>query len=504
MRVGLLGPLVVDAGAGPIPIGGARLRALLARLALDAGRAVRPSALVEALWAEAPPADQANALQSLVSRLRGVLGDPALLTFGPAGYRLTVEAGAVDAVRFEQLAHSGRDLSAQGRPVEAAAALREALGLWRGPALADVREAPFADAEARRLERARLVVLEDRIEADLASGAGPELIVELEALTAEHQLHERLHAQLIRALAAGGRGAEALAAYQTLRGRLADTFGSDPGPQVQAAHLAVLRGELPAPPDHRPRPARQPSPGQQPPEPRRSSLFGNLDAPLTSFVGREDDVRRVVGLLGRARLVTLVGPGGAGKTRLATTGGRRLTPPGGVWFVALAPAGPADVPRAVLDALRAREAAVLKDAALEGAAVPGRRPGSPGAAEEVLDRLTEVLAGDDLVLVLDNCEHVIEAAATLAETLLGRCPRLRVLATSREPLRIDGETLHPVLPLELPEPGSTDQQARACAAVRLFHDRAAAVSPGFAAADGSLEAAVDRQLRPLGGGPTQG
>ncbi|MFD7589462.1 BTAD domain-containing putative transcriptional regulator [Kitasatospora sp. NPDC059811] len=496
MRVGLLGPLVLDAGAGPLPIGGARLRALLAYLALDAGRAVRPQALVDALWAEAPPVDQTNALQSLVSRLRGVLGDPALLTFGPAGYRLAVEAGAVDTARFEQLARSGRHLHAQGRPAEAAAALREALALWRGPALADVREAPFADTEARRLERARLAALEDRFEADLALGAGPELIAELESLTARHPLHERLHAQLIRALAAGGRGAEALAAYQRLRARLADTFGSDPGPQLRAAHLAVLRGELPAPPGRRPPPGHrtpddQPPPQQPPPqrpepqrpEPRRPRPPGNPDAPLTSFVGREDDIRRVAELLGRARLVTLVGPGGSGKTRLATTAGRRLTPPGGVWFVALAPAGPADVPRAVLDALRTREADLPKNAA-----APTRRPGTP---EEILDRLTEVLRHDDPVLVLDNCEHVIDAAATLAETLLGRCPGLRVLATSREPLRIDGENLHPVLPLELPEPGSTPEQARACAAVRLFHDRATAVCPGFAEEDGSLAAAVE-------------
>ncbi|MFJ5721662.1 AfsR/SARP family transcriptional regulator [Streptomyces sp. NPDC093149] len=492
MRIGLLGPLALDTGTGPRPVGGPRLRALLARLVLDAGRAVRPEALVEALWAESPPVDQANALQSLVSRLRRVLGDPALLTSGPAGYRLAVEADAVDAVRFEQLARSGRQLHARARPAEAAATLREALDLWRGPALADVREAPFAGAEAERLERARLAALGDRIEADLALGADPDLIAELESLTADHPLHEGLHAQLIRALAVGGRGAEALAAYQRLRGTLADTFGSDPGPQVQAAHLAVLRGEIPRPePDHRPPHHRQA---------RRTSSNGNLDAPLTSFVGREDDVRRVVELLGRARLVTLVGPGGSGKTRLADTSGRRLTPSGGVWFVPLAPVGADDVPRAVLDVLRVREAGLLKRTA-----TPGRSPLAPGSApdsaEEVLERLTEVLADDDPVLVLDNCEHVVEAAARLAETLLGRCPRLRVLATSREALRIGGENLHPVLSLELPEPGSTAQEARACAAIRLFYDRAAAVCPGFTAEggspeggspdDGSLEAVVE-------------
>ncbi|MEU7001826.1 BTAD domain-containing putative transcriptional regulator [Nonomuraea sp. NPDC046570] len=454
VRVSILGSLVLDTATGPTRVGGARLRALLARLVLDAGRAVRPATLVEALWGEAAPADHLHALQSLVSRLRRVLGDPGLLTSGPAGYRLAVEPDAVDAVRFERLARAGRRSYAQSRPAEAAATLREALSLWRGPALVDVREAPFAAAEAERLERARLAALEDRVEAELALGTDLDLVAELESLTAAHPLRERLHAQLIRALALNGRGAEALAAYQRIRGLLADSFGSDPGPQLQEAHLAVLRGELP----------------------RSRRSHGNLDVPLTSFVGRDDDVRRVVDLFGRVRLVTLVGPGGAGKTRLANTIGRQLTPSGGVWFVPLAPVSADDVPRVVLDLLRVREEGV---------------PLRPVTPDEVLDHLVETLADDDLVLVLDNCEHVIEAAAALAGALLGRCPRLRVLATSREPLRIDGETLHPVLPLELPEPGSTVERARACAAVRLFHDRAAAVRPGFTPEGSALTAAIE-------------
>ncbi|MBB5631533.1 BTAD domain-containing putative transcriptional regulator [Sphaerisporangium krabiense] len=454
VRVGVLGSLVLDTASGPTRVGGARLRALLARLALDAGRAVRPATLVEALWDEAAPADHLHALQLLVSRLRRVLGDPGLLTLDPAGYRLAVEPDAIDAVRFERLARAGRRLYAQDRPAEAAATLREALSLWRGPALADVREAPFAGAEAERLERARPAALEDRIEAELALGADLDLVAELEALTAAHPLRERLHAQLIRALARNGRGAEALAAYQRIRDLLAESYGSDPGPLLQEAHLAVLRGGLPPP--------------------RRS--HGDLDVPLTSFVGRDEDVRRVVGLLGRGRLVTLVGAGGAGKTRLANSVGRRLSPSGGVWFVPLAPVGADEVPRVLLDVVRARQ---------EGA------PQRHVTPESVLDRLVESLADDDLVLVLDNCEHVIEAVAALAGALLGRCPRLRVLATSREPLRIDGETLHPVLPLELPEPGATAERARACAAVRLFHDRAAAVRPGFTAEGDALAAVVE-------------
>ncbi|MFI7689880.1 AfsR/SARP family transcriptional regulator [Nonomuraea sp. NPDC049655] len=516
LRVGVLGPLSLVTAGGPARVGGARLRALLARLALDAGRAVRPETLAEALWDDAPPEAPMHALQSLVSRLRRVLGHPGLLTSGPAGYRLAVEPDAVDAVRFERLVSQGR-AAARDRPAEAAAVLREALGLWRGPALADVRAAPFAAVEADRLERARLAALEDRIEADLTLGAGLTLgadlrldgdltldgdplraglrlggglglVAELESLAAAHPLRERLHAQLIRALARDGRGAEALAAYQRIRVRLADDFGGDPGPHLQQAHLAVLRGDLPGPRQAAGPPGTSgpggpsvPSGSPGPPVPSgalglsgplpSSRSHGNLDVPLTSFVGRDEDVRRVTGLLGRARLVTLVGPGGAGKTRLAGAVGRRLTPSGGVWFVPLAAVGPDDVPRVLLDLLRTR------------------KEGAPARAEP--DDLVELLADDDLVLVLDNCEHVIEAAATLCGTLLSRCPRLRVLATSREPLRIDGETLHPVPPLDLPEPGSTPEAARSVAAVRLFRDRAAAVRPGFVLEGGALAAAVE-------------
>ncbi|WP_283136624.1 BTAD domain-containing putative transcriptional regulator [Rhizohabitans arisaemae] len=477
MRVGILGSLVLDTAAGPARVGGARLRALLARLVIDAGRAVGPATLAEALWGDEAPADHLHALQSLVSRLRRVLGDPGLLTSGPAGYLLAVEPDAVDAIRFERLARAGRHAHARSHPAEAAATLREALNLWRGPALADVREAPFAGAEAERLERARLAALEDRIEADLALGAGLDLAAELETLTTAHPLRERLHAQLIRALAVEGRRAEALDAYQRIRHLLTDAFGTDPGPRLQEAHLAVLRDELPRPGRSHGAldasgPRLQEATGG--PLPRRS--HGNLDIPLTGFVGRDDDVHRVTGLLDRVRLVTLTGPGGAGKTRLANTVGHRLTPSGGVWFIPLAPVDADDVPRTVLDLLRARDRST---------------PQRPLTPEAILHHLAETLADDDLVLVLDNCEHVIGAAATLIGSLLGRCPRLRVLATSREPLRIDGETLHPVAPLELPEPGATAEQVRTCAAIRLFHDRAAAVRPGFALEGGALTAAAE-------------
>ena len=450
VRVGVLGAVVLDTGSGPTAVGGARLRALLARLAIAGGRPVSPAALVEDLWGEP---GHLRALQSLVSRLRGVLGGADTVASGPEGYWLAVGPEEVDALRFDRLVRAAR----QQPPVQAAATLRAALGLWRGPALADVRGVPFAAATADRLERSRLAAVEDRIAADLEAGTDRDLVAELESLTAEHPLREGLQAQLIRALASHGRSGEALAAYQRVRGLLADTFGTDPGPRLQEAHVAVLRGELP---------------GRRP--------TGNLEVPLTSFVGRADAVRRVVDLLGRARLVTLVGVGGAGKTRLATAVGRQLARAGEVWLVPLASSGADDVPRAVYDVVRVR--------------------GPESGSGDVMARLVEVLAADNLLLVLDNCEHVAAAAAALAATLLTRCPGLRILTTGREPLHIDGEHLHPVPPLQLPEPDAPTEQIRAATAIQLFCDRAVAVRPDFVV-DGTTLVQVAEICRRLDGLP---
>ncbi|HEX2805822.1 MAG TPA: BTAD domain-containing putative transcriptional regulator [Kineosporiaceae bacterium] len=510
MRVGVLGPLLIDAGAGPASIAGARLRGLLVRLALDAGRPVRADLLVQALWGEDEPAVQANALQSLASRLRRVLGDGALVTSDPAGYRLAVDPGAVDAIRFERLADGGRRALAAGDPGEASDQLHRALGLWRGTALADVRNAPFAPAQATRLERRRLAALEDRIDADLTLGRADQVVVELETLAVANPTRERLQAQLLRALAATGRAAEAVARYETLRRLLADELGADPGAELQAAHLAVLRGDVPVaaarsngragtgPEREQDRPTHGTASAPdresaQHPAGAAAAHRGNLTAPLTSFVGRDGDVARLVDLLQHDRLVTLVGPGGAGKTRLASEVGRRLAPAAsdGVWFVPLAPVGSADdVPRAVLDALNARESALL-DQSSNLIQRPDPDDARAGSAREVLDRLVEILTHRGAVVVLDNCEHVVGAAAALAESLLGRCPRLRILATSREPLHILGETLHPVSPLGLPEPGCAPGEALRFPAVRLFADRAAAVRPGFAVDAGAVRAVVE-------------
>jgi len=468
--VGILGPLEVGVGGAAVEVGGVRLRALLIRLALDVGRLVTVDALAEALWGgDTAPADPANALQSLVSRLRRALPRPEALCSSPGGYRLDLPPDAVDALRFERLARDGQRALRAGDAVAAVRMLDETLRLWRGPALLDVRDAPYALAPAARLEELRLAAEEDRIEALLATGGHGDLVAELEQLTAAHPLRERRRGLLMRALYEAGRPAEALAAYEQFRRLIADELGVDPSPRLRDIHLTLLRGE---------------------PTPPPVSARGNPRVALTSFVGRDDELALVDRQLKDSRLVTLVGPGGAGKTRLATVAaqraGERLS--GGVWLVELAPlTDPAQVAQAVLGVLEVREGSLLEST-------------PPASPRDATGRLVATLSGAELLLVLDNCEHLVEAAARLAEELLSRCPGLRVLATSREPLGILGEALCDVPPLRLPAPEASVLDALACPAVQLLRDRAAAVRPGFAV-DARTVGAVVEICRRLDGLP---
>jgi predicted ATPase/DNA-binding SARP family transcriptional activator len=461
VRIGILGPLEVrDADGRPLPVGGARLRSLLIRLAIAGGDAVPVDRLAADLWPDEgggpgrPPADAANAVQALVSRLRAAAGKD-IVSLGPAGYRLTIPPGEIDAWAFEQAVTSARARIADGDDAAAAEAFRGALRMWRGSALADVADAPFAAATVTRLSELRLAATEDRIDADLAAGLGAELVPELEELAGEHPLRERLRGQLMRALYAAGRQADALGVFEQTRELLAAQLGVDPSPALSEVHLAILRAELPV------------SPAQGRPPARRRS---NLPAQLTSFVGRDEETERVASrLLAGSRLVTLTGPGGAGKTRLAVETGARLADrePDGVWFVPLAPVRDAiEVPQAVLAVLGVWPAADPVEAARL-------------AAMEPLERLAEVLAVRSLVLILDNCEHVLDAVAELAARVLADAPGVRILATSREPLGLTGETLSPVPSLALPPEGADVGHVAANPAVRLFADRAAAVRPGF-------------------------
>nr|WP_202514641.1 MULTISPECIES: BTAD domain-containing putative transcriptional regulator [unclassified Streptomyces] len=468
-----------DENGGVLPLGGSRLRALLAALALRPGRPVPVADLVDDVWADEPPADAPAALQALVGRLRRVLGREALVST-PGGYRLTAGPDDVDLYVFERLARRGGAELEAGAPEEAARTLRTALALWRGPALADLPDGERG--HALRPEAHRLAAVERRIEADLrrvagdacdSHGAGgvtdaapgpvaPEpdasappaasLVAELTELTAAHPYDERFRGQLIRALRADGRQADALAAYEDARRALADGLGTDPGPELATLHRGLLA------------PATDlAETGLFHVKPGRS----NLRPRLTSFVGREPELRAIRDDLTRSRLVTLTGPGGSGKTRLAEESAARHEPAPGtpspdVWIAELAPVDdPEAVPDAVLSALGLRETTLLRDTTLDGT------PPRTDPVDRLVDRLGHGSRPTPVLLILDNCEHVIGAAAALAETLLTRCPHLRILATSREPLAVPGESVRPVGPLP------------ADPAHRLFTERARAVRPGF-------------------------
>ena len=456
----MLGPFEVhtdDGGVADVP--GARLRGLLIALALKPGHVVPKARLVDWIWGEHPPSDAANALQRLVSRLRKALPD-GLVEGRTNGYRLTVEPDAVDAVRFERLVGQARD-------EEDPQLLREALALWRGAAMQDVGlpDSTAFDAAVTRLEGLRLAAMEDRFDAEIGLDHGAALVTELTDLVAAHPMRERLVAALMRALAAAGRDSEALLVYQRTREALADALGVDPSPELSALHVALLRGES----------------GR-----REENRKTNLRAELTSFVGKGADVAAVGELIAEHRLTTLIGPGGAGKTRLATETARTLLGdlPDGVWLVEFAAIGAdGDVAQATLAGLG------LRDALL------GEAPNV-----EPTQRLIAVIRERETLLILDNCEHVIESAAALAHRLLGECPRLRILATSREPLGITGEALWPVAPLAVPERDAGPGEIESSPAVRLLRDRAGAVHKDLALDPHTLST-MARVCRALDGMP---
>ncbi|MEU6847984.1 BTAD domain-containing putative transcriptional regulator [Streptomyces sp. NPDC046716] len=492
MRFSLLGTTQAlrDDGTA-VPVGGARLRALLTVLALRPGRTVPVATLVDEVWGAEPPADAQGALQALVGRLRRVLGAAAVAS-DEGGYRLAAVADDIDLFRFERLTTDGARGLADGDPGKATELLDEALALWHGPVLADL---PDRTGEAARWDTRHLDARRTRLAARLALGRAEEALPELTALCDAHPLDEALQVLRLRALRDVGRAAEALAAYDAIRRTLADRLGADPGPELRALHNELLDSDPAAsgnpPPRAAGRAGRHPGAGQalQPGDaPAAPRTPGNLRARLTSFVGRGADIDAIRAEVARARLVTLLGPGGAGKTRLsqeAAEGLAETVAPDGVWLAELAPVSdPAAVPEAVVSALGARET-VLRGAGAEELRVAGERQG-----DDPLVRLVEHCADRRMIVVLDNCEHVVEAAAALAEHLLARCPDLTVLATSREPLGVPGEVLYPVEPLPQPY------------ALRLFGERGATVRPGFTV-DRSQEtlAAVTEICRRLDGLP---
>jgi predicted ATPase/DNA-binding SARP family transcriptional activator len=457
----LLGPVEAVQDGKPVPLGGPRQRMLLALLLLEPGRPVPADRLAEELWQGRPPPGAETTLRSYVSRLRKVLGGNAAITRGDSSYILDVPPDQIDRQRFEQLTGEGREALARGAVRRAAERLRAALELWNGRPFGELADEGALRLEADRLDELRLLALEGRIEADLALGVGGELVTELEVLLDRHPYRERLWRQLMLALYRAERQADALAAYRRARQTFDNELGLEPSEELRALEQAILQHKVP--------PA-------EPPERR-----DNLPTPLTSFVGREGLLADVERLLVEERLVTLTGVGGVGKTRLALETATRAAPdfPDGAYFVDFSGlTEPSLVTGHVAAALDLRE-----------------RADTP-----VFEQLAVRLSDSDLLLVLDNCEHLREVCAELVQSLLGRCSRLVVLATSREPLGVPGEIDYSVPPLAVPLPDASPDELRSADAVRLFLSRARAARPTLAE-DGAVLSSAAEICRDLDGLP---
>ena len=409
MRVGLLGELEVrDSDDRDVVVTGAKLRAFLAVLALHAGRAVQTDQLVDVLWGDSPPPAVRNGLQGLASKLRRALGSTDVVTMRGGGYALELDPLDVDVHRFEQLVGDARALTTE--PRRAIAVLEEAERLWRGDALAELAYEAFATPHVARLDELRLAAAEDRLDLQLQLGEHLAAVPAAEAMVAAHPLRERTRALLMTALYRAGRQADALRVYQEGRRILGEELGLDPGPELRQLEAAILAQD-----------ASLEAPSLAAPTPTSRTT---IPTPPSALVGRDREVAELRDLLAGERLVTLVGPGGVGKTRLALEVGRTMASALGAdgCLVELAPVGEADGVRPAI-----ARALALPDPT----------------------RVAELIGERQLVLVLDNCEHVIDSAAEVVDELLRRCPNLRLLATSREGLRVAGETVWPVPPLGL-------------------------------------------------------
>ncbi len=458
----LLGTVDVEAPAGPA-LSGLKRKALLAALALNVGELLTVERLTEAVWGDEPPATALNTLQHHVRHLRSVLGGPDTIRWQTSGYVLTPAPDVTDVLMARRLVDEAR----AAPPASAADLLAAATGLWRGEPLSDLADLDRFAREAERLTEFRLATTEALLEARLARGEDAALVGELEALVRAHPFRERLRAAHMLALYRAGRQNEALASYRQVRELLDEELGVDPGPALRALETAILRQDpgLDPPPRIQQQAARVPVAAVPAPRPASNPLSSSVAVPLTGFVGREADQQRLLAALDTAAVVTLLGTGGAGKTRLAletvARAGDRF--PDGVVVAELAGVASGEVVRHL-----AERAGVLDE-----------------DDDELLAALRAVLCDRSVLLVLDNCEHVLDAVAPLAEALARACPGLRVLATSRQPLGTYGEVRVPLEPLPqpaavAPDPGETElAELRGCPSVALLVQRAAAAAPGF-------------------------
>ena len=471
MRFEVLGPLRIQDDGALVPLTSGRQRALFASLLIAGGETVAADRLIEDVWGEDLPSDPANTLQHGVAQLRKLLepgrkrGDsPTVLISEGTGYRLDLEGHSLDTADFEEHFERGRSLLDDGAAEAASEQFTRALALWRGPAYGDFAYSDFARAESERLEELRVQCRELLVDA-LGAAKGPDsVIADLEGLIVEFPYREGLWARLMRALYQAGRQADALRVYGRASRALGDELGIEPSVELRDLEEQILLQD----------PSLAPA--------VRKVVRHNLPIPATSLIGRDDDLERLLGFLETARLATLLGPGGSGKTRLAIEAAHRVVDEfgDGAWLVRLDD---------LLDPelLAATVGAVV--------AMPEDRDRTVAAT------LSAFLSEKRALLILDNCEHLIGAVAGLVESLLADCPALVVMATSQEALNVTGEQRVPVPPLQLPgDTGSPFDDIEVVPAVQLFLERAAAINPDVDRSAASI-AAVANIVRALDGIP---
>ncbi|MDP9021954.1 MAG: winged helix-turn-helix domain-containing protein [Actinomycetota bacterium] len=465
MQFRVLGPIEIAAGDRVMRLSSDRRRRLLAVLLSHAGQTVSRDRLIEAVWGADPPGTAGASLQSHVSRLRRTLRDlqegERIVTRGGGYVLVPAESDDIDAAAFDEEVQRSRAL-VDDDPAAALRMVEQALGRWRGSPYGEAADA--VAEEVRRLEAVHASAREARVEALLALGRHEEIIGELEGRLELQPLDERAGGQLMTAQFASGRQADAVELYQSLRERLADELGVDPSPWLQQRYQDLLRQDREVLASSRDRgdqrPEEQPSPEQIQRLDGGVAFGGALPRRPTSFVGRDADVTAVAELVASEALVTLTGPGGVGKTRLAAAVAESLSER--------------------FDEQIVVELAPVRDPSSLDAAVAGACGVVPGAGG-TRARLVEALRDRSLLLILDNCEHLLPEVATLVDHLIRRCRSLTVLATSRERLAVDGEHRWPVPPLDAPSDAETSLEPIAAApAVTLFCDRARAADPAFA------------------------
>ena len=433
----VLGPIEVYSDDTPVHVGGVKQRSILALLVANHGQVVSVDRIVDEIYGDDAASGARRSVQTIVSMLRRVLGDVVVGT--GEGYRFDADRSKVDVCRFDDGVAHGLALVGSD-PRQASSVFDEVLGLWRGDPYGDVDGRGAFHSEIARLGELRFTALEARAEADLVCGRHREVLAELEALVAEYPLRERLWGWLMLALYRTGRQADALAAYQQLRTVLGEELGLEPSTELRELEDQIL--------------LQDPALDLVPTTPQ------NLPASLTSFVGRKLELIELGELLSEKRLVTLTGAGGSGKTRLAIELGRQVLDdyPDGVWFVDLRSVDAGGVAPLVASTM--------------GVITSGDAP--------LTDQLVDAMAPRRLLLVLDNCEHLLDVVAPLVEQLTSKEGQVRVLATSRELLGVPGESTVLVHPLLVPERASIDDLAGSDAAV-LFAERAGSTRPDFAA-----------------------